>query len=79
VENEEKIRTHPTVALHEAFEQVLKMLGVNGWFALPGSGNIAIVGDPNFLWIMSPTQLHPKVIVRVPVTSCILVVCLLLV
>jgi hypothetical protein len=71
VENEERIRTHATVALHEAVEKVLEMLGVNGWFALPGGGNVAIVGDPDFSWIMSPPQPHPRVIVRVPVTTCV--------
>ena len=70
----EKIRTHATVALHEAVEKVLAKLGVNGWFALPGGGNVAIVGDPDFSWITSTRQLHPKVIVRLSVTTCVLVV-----
>jgi hypothetical protein len=74
VENEEKIRTHATVALHEAVEKVLAKLGVNGWFALPGGGNVAMVGDPDFSWIMSTRQPHPKVIVRLSVTTCVLVV-----
>jgi len=73
VESEEKIRTHATVALHEAVEKVLEKLGMNGWFALPG-GNVGIVGDPDFSWIMSNTQPHPKVIVRLSVTTCVLVV-----
>jgi hypothetical protein len=74
VENEESIRTHATVALHEAVEKVLERLGVNGWFAMPGGGNVAMVGDPDFSWIMSHTQPHPKVIVRLSVTTCVLVV-----
>ena len=74
VESEEKIRTHATVALHEAVEGVLAKLGVNGWFALPGGGNAAIVGDPDFSWIMSSRQPHPKVIVRLSVTTYVLVV-----
>jgi hypothetical protein len=65
VENEERIRTHATVVLHEPVEAVLEMLGVKGSFALSGGGNVAIVGDPDFSWVMSPTQPHPKVIVRV--------------
>jgi hypothetical protein len=36
-------------------EKVLEKLGVNGWFALPGGGNAAIVGDPDFSWIMNST------------------------
>ena len=74
MENEEKIRTHATVVLHEAVEKVLGRLEVNGWFALPGGGNIAIVGDPDFSWITSSNQPHPKVIVRLSVTTCVLVV-----
>ena len=71
MENENKICMHATVALHEGVEQVLEMFGVNGWFALSGGGNIAIIGDPDFSWITSPTQLpHPKVIVCVSVTTC---------
>jgi hypothetical protein len=74
VENEEKIRTHATVVLHEVVEKVLGRVEVNGWFALPGGGNIAIVGDPDFSWITSSNQPHPKVIVRLSVTTCVLVV-----
>lgn len=32
MENEDRIRTHATAALHEKVEQVLGMLGVDGWF-----------------------------------------------
>ena len=67
VENEDKICTHATVALHEGVEQVLGMLGVNGWFSLSGG---AIIGDPDFSWIMSLTQPHPKVVVCVSVSTC---------
>jgi hypothetical protein len=73
VENE-GLRAHARFALHEPVQMVLEKLGVKGWFTLPGGGNVAIVGAPDFSWIMSPTQLHPKVIVRVPVTTCLLVV-----
>ncbi|KIM83425.1 hypothetical protein PILCRDRAFT_69679 [Piloderma croceum F 1598] len=64
VENEEKLRAHAIFALHAPVQKVLEILGVNGWFTLPGGGNIAIVGDPDFSWIMSDTQPHPKVIVE---------------
>ena len=69
VENEEDLRAHARFALHELVEMVLEKLGVKGWFTVPGSGNVAIVGAPDFSWIMSPTQPHPKVIVCVPVTT----------
>jgi hypothetical protein len=69
VENEYKIQLHATVALHEGVEQVLGMLGVNGWFALPDGGNAAIVGDPDFSWIMGPEQLYPKLVVCVSVAA----------
>ena len=66
VENEQRIHTHATVALHVPAEVVLRRLGVNGRFAMPGGGNSAIVGDPDFSWVMSPgVQPHPKVIVCV--------------
>jgi hypothetical protein len=73
VENEPRIHFHATGALHVPAEAVLKKLGVNGRFAMPGGGNSAIVGDPDFSWVMSPgAQPHPKVIVRVSAT-CVLV------
>ncbi|KAF8229656.1 hypothetical protein L208DRAFT_1479798 [Tricholoma matsutake] len=58
VENKESIRTHAKVALHVLAEVVLRRLGVNGHFTMPG-------GDPNFSWVMSPgAQPHPKVIYK---------------
>jgi hypothetical protein len=70
VENEEKIRAHAIFALHAPVQKVLEILGVNGWFALPGGGNVAIVGDPDFSWVTSATQPHPKVIVCVSHYMC---------
>ena len=75
VENEEMIRSHATFALHRPVEQVLGLLGVMGRFILPGGGNVAIVGAPDFSWIgnlpndeLNPRpQLHPKLVVCVPV------------
>jgi hypothetical protein len=52
VENEKRFHVHATVALHEGVERVLQMFGVNGWFAMPGGGNAAIIGDPDFSWVM---------------------------
>ena len=74
VENELRIHVHATVALLEPAEDVLRRLGVNGRFVMPGGGNSAIVGDPDFSWITSSgTQRpHPKVIVRVSVPTCVL-------
>ena len=56
VENEERVRIHPAVALHEPVEAVLEILGVRGRFALSGGGNAAIVGDPDFSWVTSATH-----------------------
>ena len=66
VGNEEDLRAHARFALHSPVEMVLEKLGVKGWFAMSGSGNVAIVGNPDFSWIMSPSQPHPKLIVCVP-------------
>jgi hypothetical protein len=64
MENEEKLRAHAVFALHNPVEEVLDKLGVKGIFTMPGGGNAAIVGDPDFSWVTN-TQSHPKVIVRV--------------
>jgi hypothetical protein len=74
VANEEKLCAHAMGALHDPVEEVLNMLEVEGEFDFPGGGNAAIIGDPDFSWVTSATQLHPKVIVRVPLTTCVLVV-----
>jgi len=73
LENEERICVHAVVTLQEPVEVVLEILGVSRRFALSG-WNVAIVGDPDFSWVMSSTQLHPKVIVHLLVTTCVLVV-----
>ncbi|KIL70192.1 hypothetical protein M378DRAFT_7103 [Amanita muscaria Koide BX008] len=72
VGNEEKIRAYAIWALHEPVEAVLRRLEVNGSFILPGSGEVGIVGDPDFSWITSgrgtcthsQTPSHPKLIVE---------------
>ena len=73
MENEESLRAHATFAFHEPVEEVLEMLGAKVWFTLSGGGNAAMVGNPDFSWVTSRTQPHPKVIVRGSVTACVLV------
>ena len=73
VANEKGLHTYVTFALHEPVEEVLKKVGVNGEFA-PSGGNVAIVGDPDFSWVMRGARPHPKLIVCVPVPTCLLVV-----
>jgi hypothetical protein len=65
VANEEELRSHANVELHEPVVEILKVLGVQGRFAMPGGGNVAIVGSPDFSWVKgSATQRpHPKMIV----------------
>lgn len=77
VANEEALRSHETVELHEPVADVLKALGVQGEFALPGSGNIAIVRNPDFSWVKGSKQPRPKIIVRWSVTT-LLCVCIVL-
>ena len=60
VNSEEKIRAHAMVALHVPVEEVMEIFGVEGSF---DSSNSAIVGDPDFSWVTSPAQPHPKLIV----------------
>ena len=69
VKNEEAIRAHAIYALDCPVEDVLNKLGVTGSFHLSGGGNTAIVGSPDFTWIMSTARSHPKIIVRVPITT----------
>ena len=73
MDSEEEIRSYASFALHKPVEQVLEKLGVNGRFAPSGGGNVAIVGDPDFSWVIPNAQPHPKLIVRVSVTTCLLV------
>ena len=63
VENEEDVRHEARVQLHNFVKMVLHILGIDGRFALSGSGNNQIVGDPDFSWLRNPTK-HPKVVVR---------------
>jgi hypothetical protein len=45
VGNEEVIRSHAMVALHEPVEDVVNRLGVTGRFVVAGSGNPAIIAS----------------------------------
>jgi hypothetical protein len=72
VANEERIRAYATVMLHKPVEDALAKLGMNGEFESPAGGNRAIVGSPDFSWIVSPGQPHPKLVVCVPATSSLL-------
>jgi hypothetical protein len=63
VENEEGVRYQAQVQLHDLVEEVLGILGIDGRFALSGSGNNQIVGEPDFSWLRNPTK-HPKVVVH---------------
>ena len=47
VETEENVRAHAIYALHIPVEEVLKVLGVKGRFALAG-GSSPVLGDPDF-------------------------------
>ncbi len=72
LESEESLRSYATYTLHKPVEKVLEKLGVNGRFRL-STCNIGILGAPDFSWTMNG-QPHPKqVIVRVPVSTCLLV------
>jgi hypothetical protein len=64
VSSEEEIRGHAMSALHAPVQDVMAKLGVQGRFTVPGGGNSAVVGDPDFSWVMSFAQPHPKVVVR---------------
>jgi hypothetical protein len=63
VSNEAGVCTHAELELHPAVQDVLEILGYKGWFALSNSGNIALVGDPDFAWINELSSLHPKLVV----------------
>ena len=64
VSNEEKLRLHVSLELNAAVEGVLAALGIEGEFSLPGSGNAALVGDPDFLWL-EKGSVQPKLLVHV--------------
>ena len=66
VQSEERLRSHANLELHAAVKEVVEELGIDGFFTLPGSGNITLVGEPDFLWVSGdPTgsSLHPKLVV----------------
>jgi hypothetical protein len=75
VNDEESIRARAKYALHMPVQDVLRKLGVDGKFTSPTGGHVAIVGSPDFSWIVaSDFQSHPKLIVCVPPTTSLLVV-----
>jgi hypothetical protein len=63
VENEETIRAHAMFALHEPVTEVANSLGVNGNFYTPSGGNAAIIGAPDFSWVVDSAWPHPKLVV----------------
>jgi hypothetical protein len=63
VDNEPGVCYQAQAQLHDLVEVVLGILGIDGRFALSGSGNNQIVGDPDFSWLRNPTK-HPKIVVR---------------
>jgi len=69
VSNEETLRAHANLELHLAVKDVMAVLGYRGKFAVSGSGNIALVGDPDFAWIEGLGKMHPKLMVRTLTSS----------
>jgi len=64
IENEEALRAHVKYALHIPVEKVAKELGLQGSFRFSGSGNIAIVGGPDFCWVVDVLKKpHPTLVV----------------
>ena len=63
VESEEDVRYEARVQLHNFVKRVLHILGVEGRFAVPDSGNNQIIGYPDFSWLRNPTK-HPEIVVR---------------
>ena len=68
VGNEEAVRQEARMQLHDLVVEVLDILGIEGDFSMPDSGNNQIVGEPDFTWLRAPTR-HPKVVVRVSMIS----------
>ena len=76
VADEESIRAFATFALHRPVQEVLQKLGVNGWFSSPTSGSAAIVGNPDFSWVVGDEpRSHSKLVVCVPLLLCLLLNC----
>jgi hypothetical protein len=61
----EALRLHVNWKLNKAVADVLKVLGIRGEFVLSGTGNIALVGNPDFTWVQGLDITHPKLIVRI--------------
>jgi hypothetical protein len=72
VTNEETIRAHAAYALHIPVQNVARKLGIQGKFVSPGSGNSSVIGAPDFSWVMSGGQPHPKLIVSTVSASTVL-------
>jgi hypothetical protein len=68
VDNEQALQIQAVIQLHDLVAEVLGILGIQGRFAMPGSGNNQIVGEPDFSWLRAPTM-QPKVVVRVSMIS----------
>jgi hypothetical protein len=59
-------------ALHTPVQEVVNKLGLQGTFRTPGSGNTAIVGSPDFSWIIDALNIpHPILVVSSLFTICI--------
>ena len=76
VRNEDNVRKQADIQLHFVVKRVLKILGINGYFATPSCGNNQIIGEPDFSWLselptvpgstrLPETVKHPKVVVSV--------------
>ena len=61
VESKEAVWQQATVQLYDL---LLDILGIEGCFSLPDSGNNKIIGEPDFSWLWDHTK-HPKVVVHV--------------
>lgn len=60
---EDDVHEVANTELHDAVVDVLSQLGVKGRFYRPRSGEIGIIGDPDFAWLHVGTG-QPKLVVR---------------
>jgi len=60
---EDDVHEVANTGLHDAVVDVLDMLGAQGRFYRPGSGQTGIIGDPDFAWLHAGTS-YPKLVVR---------------
>jgi hypothetical protein len=60
---EDDVHEVASMELHRAVRDVLRQLGVEGRFYRPKSGEIGIIGDPDFSWLHVDTG-NPKLVVR---------------